>query len=264
MNGKMAEIIGIARYENVGIEKVGYRRLYDAVNCSLSDDLQEFSFEVPYGQYRVNVYMGPKPLAGLYWGRADSRYLLDNVTLQMSYHADATQSEYPRKFFTEILCYKEVSVDDGLSTDFHIGETTDQELVAMCDAAKKEILKLAEAENKSLKQVVDIFVGTIGLRFQPRLVKELINENFCIYKSNWQIDGWSTDALENVPPCSLNANGRQVLEIQLNQMYSMDERLKKIYALVMGWLWRAWDQREPVAKFMALFTALEVACKFFV
>jgi hypothetical protein len=48
----------------MGKERIGYRRLYDAVACSLAD-CNEMHITFPMGDLQIEVYLGPKPRLGI-------------------------------------------------------------------------------------------------------------------------------------------------------------------------------------------------------
>lgn len=100
---------------------VGYRRLYDAMDCSLQDR-QEWSLSVQLSaDLKAELYFGPKPRYGIdIIEETSDRYIGETVspTWKARYYADATQSEYPRNFFAEIVCLARVAVPVELGRAF--------------------------------------------------------------------------------------------------------------------------------------------------
>ena len=63
------------------------------------------------------IYMGNKPKFGITVETEHDKYIIPGEKSRIGhyeYYADATQSSYPRNFFTEIICSQEEEVSDEL------------------------------------------------------------------------------------------------------------------------------------------------------
>jgi hypothetical protein len=84
--------------------RIGYRRLYDSMGCSIANQ-QTIHLVFPCGDHlQVERYMGNKPKFGITIEAGHEDYLIPGEQSKIgnyAYHADATQSSYPRSFFTE-------------------------------------------------------------------------------------------------------------------------------------------------------------------
>src|SRR5436305_15112184 len=83
--------------------RIGARRLYDSMGCSLYNQ-QPFSLVFPFGDHlQMEIYMGNKPKFGITVETEHDKYIIPGALSRLGsyiYHADATQSPYPRNFFT--------------------------------------------------------------------------------------------------------------------------------------------------------------------
>ena len=85
--------------------------------------------------------MGAKPKRGIVVYSNFGKYVVPEGISpmgNMEYKKDASLSNYPRNFFTEIQCIKQIDVPQALSIAFHNGESD----------ANDKMLKLAEKETK--------------------------------------------------------------------------------------------------------------------
>ena len=73
-----------------------------------------------------------------------------------TYHADATQSAYPRTFFTEIICSQEEAISDELFAAFYRKRS---------GGRIKELLKKAETHEDEFNIVMDSRCGVLGRGF---------------------------------------------------------------------------------------------------
>ena len=92
------------------IERVGYRRLYDSMGCSLSNQ-EELNFNMKIGNIEAILYMGSKPKRGIVVYSNVGKYIAPGEISpmgNMEYQKDASLSTYPRKFFTEVQCIKQI------------------------------------------------------------------------------------------------------------------------------------------------------------
>lgn len=232
-------------------ERIGYRRLYDAIGCSLAD-CQEFEVEFTVGSdLGVRIYLGPRPKFGITVIRGD-KYVVpgeQSLMLQAEIKKDATESSYPRRFFLETLCWKDIEVREELSKAFRANEKD----------AHNELLRLAEREAEVFHAAVDLIAGTIGLRFHRQFVIELINENFVTRRSDedWPLRQ-TGPSLEMLEPITLNPTGMQAVAELLSAVGKAKQDAQKFGARVLHWLIRAWPERDTISKFMFLFIPIEI------
>jgi hypothetical protein len=232
------------------IIKVGYRRLYDSLGCSITDN-RTVDIAFPLGEhYHGWVYMGPKPKFGINVVTGEEEYLIPGVPVQMhgEYQADATQSSYPRSFFTEVTCIREVDVSVDLAAAFQRNE----------QQASNELLQLVADNEKEFRTLVDFLSGIIGLRYHPQFIIELINENFVAFsEANRAVTSFSRPfrQLESI----------QITDVGIDQMSqffpaisTVADKQAQSCGRILGWLMCAWFEKDIVAKFNAMFIPLEM------
>ncbi|MCX6563428.1 MAG: hypothetical protein NTU60_07465 [Candidatus Aminicenantes bacterium] len=172
-----------------------------------------------------------------------------SLMITTEYKKDALESSYPRHFFTEILCSKQVEVSEDLSQAFH----------AKVPSAHGELLRLAEQDAKRLKTATDLIAGTIGLRFHRQFVIEVINENFFAMRT---ADDYAFNqfgpGLEVLDGISLNSNGAEILHQLLEGVGQATPEAQELGAAALAWLLRAWRERDNISKFTALFIPIEI------
>ena len=234
----------------MGKERIGYRRLYDAIGCSLAKGKEIF---IPFsiGGIQAEVYLGPKPKLGIMVNHSE-RYIVpgaNSLFLNSEYKSDAAASNYPRNFFVEILCSILVDVPENVSIGFQKKEAS----------ANSQLLHLAEQNSEYFCSVTDLIAGVIGLRIHRQFVIEMINENyFARRNSGDSAFNYSSPALEVLEGISLNENGIVILSNLLNYIGKVDSRVRKVGAAALTWLLRAWSERDTISKFVALFIPLEI------
>jgi len=234
----------------MGKERIGYRRLYDAIACFLADR-EEMHIAFPMGDLQIEVYLGPKPRLGITVSRSE-KYIVPgeaSLVITAEYKKDAAESCYRRHFFTEILCSKLVDVSEDLSQGFHAKEPS----------AHGELLRLAEQDAKSLKAATDLIAGTIGLRFHRQFIIEVINDNFfAIRTTDDYAFNHAGPGLEVLDGISLNSNGAEILRQLLEGVGQATPEAQEFGASALAWLLRAWSERDTISKFMALFIPIEI------
>lgn len=236
----------------MGIVKVGYRRLYDAMGCSISEQ-EEWTAVFPFGQYSLEVYIGNRPKYGVAYNkiRAPKYQVPGEATPMMifEYQKDATKSTYPRKIFTEIAVFEEVDVPEEIYTGFLQGDPT----------SHQPILAIAAKDNRKRSKIADVIAGTIGLRFHCQFVMEVVCENPLAIRSS---DDWAFQmvgpALQLLEEPALNQTGIRMLDHLLPGIGQSSERAISFGSKALEWLLRAWVEHDPVSKFTFLFIALEV------
>ena len=234
----------------MGKERIGYRRLYDAIACSLADR-EEMFIAFPMGDLQIEVCLGPKPRLGITVSRSEKYIVPGEASLMIAaeYKKDAAESNYPRHFFTEILSSKLVDVSENVSRGFHAKEP----------GAHEALLRLAEKDAKRLRAATDLIAGIIGLRFHRQFVIEEINENFFASRTadDYALShaGLGLEVLEGV---SLNSRGAKILRHFLEGVGQATAEAQELGASALTWLLRAWSERDAISKFMALFIPIEI------
>lgn len=231
--------------------RTGYRRLYDSMGCSVVNQ-QPLRLVLPFGNdLEVEIYMGNKPRFGIFVETGHEDYLIPGVqtTLgQYTYHADATQSAYPRTFFTEIVCSQVLQVTDEVFEAFN---RSDQ-------AAGQELLTTARARSDEYNMVLDLLSGVIGLRFHPQFILKLLNENAVAFHNDQHFRenaGSSVQVLEDI--CLLEAGITTMHEL-FPSIGKASGKVVQTGSRVLHWLIRAWAERDIISKFNALFIPLEM------
>jgi len=240
----------------MAMERVGYRRLYDAIDCSIlgRDEIRvAFPFE---DVFQIEIYIGSAPRFGIKTEDNYEYYVHRGVqnNMNISYHPDVTQSSYPRRFFTEITCFQDIEVGEALSEAFHRQDLK----------ARDEVLSLAEQNGDTYRSIVDLISGTIGLRFHRQLVMKLLNENFVALRdASFAIFVFSTpvELLDNVQMSIQGIEQIEQFSSLLPKNGAENELAEQWRGVILGWLMRAWAEQDIISKFNALFTALEMLLK---
>jgi hypothetical protein len=240
----------------MAIERVGYRRLYDAIDCSISG-LDEIRIAFPFeDRFLVEIYIGPTPRFGISTEKNDDYYAHPGTETKknISYHFDVTQSPHPRRFFTEISCFRGIEVSTALSKAFH---RQDQK-------ARDDVLYLAEKDGEEYRRIADLISGTIGLKFHRQFVMELLNENFVALRDTgfaMFIIGTPVELLEDVEMSNQGIEQISQFASLLPHEDAGNEAEPQWSGAILGWLMKAWSERDHFSKFNALFTALEMLLK---
>lgn len=234
------------------LEKVGYRRLYDAIGCSIQAQ-DELRVSIPIGTTLAEIYLGPQPRFGIAYNQSsESKYVIPgglSMMMLMDYQKDAAQSPYPRHFFVEIFCSKAFEVAQEISEAFHNKDSQ----------ANETLLQLASQQRDMFNQIADVIAGTIGLRFHRQFVLELINKNYiAVQNDNEEGMNFFGPSLEVLEDISLNPRGVEMLEKTLGGLSQTSEESLNFGAKALAWLMRGWAERDSITKFMDFFISLEV------
>lgn len=233
----------------MGRERVGYRRLYDAIGCSLADGTElRLQFPMRDG-VSAEVYLGPKPQIGISLSTASDTFLVpgEQLTWQMEHQADASQSSYPRHFFAEVCCLVEIDVSDELSAAFRRDE----------EQGKQQLLAEAEKREDDLRNAADFLAGVVGLKFHRQFVIKVVSENFYALRADAPVLNAVSPWVERLDALSLNAAGAQNLARMLTACGAADAAVQRLAGSVLHWLLRAWNERDSVGRFLWLFVPLE-------
>lgn len=233
-------------------ERVGYRRLYDAMGCSLAER-EEFDLSFSFShELGAELYLGPHTRYGVSIDQQGDKYLVPgetNLIIKSEFHKDAALSPYPRKFFLEILTWKAVQVSEELSIAFR----------GKKDQSHNQLLKLAHENSETLKAAADLIAGIIGLRFHPQFVLNLINEGFVALRPGDDTAyEFISPSLRVLDPLALNERGVDMLSKHFLVFSKAEERARSDASIVLSWLLRAWIAPDPVTKFISLFIPIEI------
>src|SRR5207302_11418398 len=117
---------------------------------------------------------------------------------------------------------------------------------------------VVEENRQRLSQVLDLAAGILGLRFHRQFVLELLNENpvALLGAEDFSISlvgPW----VENLNDIALNSQRQQALAALLPAVGNADEADRARASVALGWLLRAWAERDPVSRSVARFIPLE-------
>jgi hypothetical protein len=231
--------------------RIGYRRLYDSMGCSIANQ-QTIHLVFPCEDHlQVEIYMGNKPKFGITVEAGHEAYIIPGEQSKIgnyAYHADATQSPYPRSFFTEIICSHELEVTDDLFNAFYRDE----------QPAIQELLRIAESRADEYQMVSDFFSGILGLRFHPQFILKLLNENFVAFHNEKQGFNFASSAVQILEGIQVNEVGISIIEQFFPAIGKAERKVMQSSSEILSWLIRAWTERDIVSKFNALFIPIEM------
>jgi hypothetical protein len=231
--------------------QIGYRRLYDSMGCSIVGQ-KTLHTVFPFGEHlQVEIYMGNKPTFGVTIETEHEDYLIPGAPSRIgkfAHHGDATQSPYPRSFFTEIICSHTEGVSDELFDALSCGDIS----------KSQELLVRAEAHEEEYSFAADLFSGVIGLRFHPQFTMKLLNENFVAFHGEKRVFNNSSSTIRLLEEIILNEAGLAFVEQVFPEFGKLESKTAKKAGRILGWLIRAWPEQDNVAKFNALFISLEM------
>jgi hypothetical protein len=230
---------------------IGYRRLYDSMGCSLSTQ-EPLHLTFPFGNtVQIEIYLGNKPKLGIWTETDHEDYLIPGQQIKIgtyTYHADATESPYPRNFFTEIVCSQEEEATDELFDAFYRDDP----------AVGQELMKRAEAHAEEYKTILDLLSGVLGIRFHPQFIMKELNDGAVAFHGEKRVTNFAGSAIQTLESVQLNDTGRTII----NQFFPAIGKIPVAEAekasQVLGWLIRAWREQDIVSKFNALFIPIEM------
>src|SRR6266700_1106112 len=148
---------------------IGYRRLYDSMGCSLATQ-EPLHLAFPFGNtFQVEIYLGNKPKLGIWTETEHDDYAIPGQQIKIgsySYNGDASESAYPRNFFTEIICSQAEEVTDELFDAFYHEDSE----------AGQELVKRADSHAEEYEVILDLLSGVLGLRFHPQFIMNKLND----------------------------------------------------------------------------------------
>jgi hypothetical protein len=232
--------------------KIGLRRLYDAMGCSISCQ-EEWTASFPIDCYSAVVYIGANPKFGIAYNQIQTpKYQIPGEATPMmvfEYKKVPSESTYPRKFFTEIAVFEEAEISEEMFAPFSQGDSKAVDLI---------LNKAAEHENQ-LKKMVDVIAGTIGLRFHCQFVMKIISEIYLAFKNE---EDWgfriASPAIQLLESIGLNPTGLEILDQLLPGIGKSSSEALNFGAKALEWLLKSWIEHEPITKFTYLFIALEI------
>lgn len=225
----------------MGIERVGFRRLYDAIGCGIEKSTDaSFSFKI-LNDYSGTVYLGPNPHFGVMQLNSDA-YIIPGQKTKSQLNSD-----YKSDLFLEISFTFDVSVDDSISDGLSRKEET----------ARDKLLTEVNPKVKLLSEVLDTISGIVGLKFHRQLIIKPIIENSFILSGPELVSRISGEVIETLLPIKITKSGLNVLDSYLNSLGELKEKDYKDSSRAFHWLLRAWRERDHAAKFLYLFIPLE-------
>ncbi len=231
--------------------RIGYRRLYDSMGCSIANQ-ETIHIIFPFGQHlQVEIYIGNKPKFGIWTETGHEDYLIPGTQATLgnyTYHGDATQSPYPRTFFTEISCSLIEEVTEELFEAFYRDDPV----------AGQELISRAKAHTDEFCMVADLLSGVIGLRFHPQFIIKLVSEGFIAFHDDKRSVDNASSPIRLLESIQLHQMGITVLRQLFPEIGKAENKVAKKGSQVLGWLIRAWAERDIISKFNALFIPLEM------
>jgi hypothetical protein len=227
----------------MGIERIGLRRLYDALGCGIQG-MPEIQHRFPIlGNGEMSFYIGPKPPMGIVAFEPSDPYCIPGKKTNML----QTITDYKSDCFMEIA----VSFSISLSEEVSLG------LAKQDKMATDYLLNEVEKEKSSYTKVLDTICGLVGLRFHRQFILKPLVENSFIASGPVPISNFIGDFAEVLEPVALTQFGLDSLKSHLALFCRLDEKGRDDVSRVFQWLLRAWRERDHVAKFLYLFIPLE-------
>ena len=124
--------------------------------------------------------------------------------------------------------------------------------------ANLELLKRAETHADDFDMVMDCLCGVLGLRFHPQFIQELLNENFVAFHDEKRTHNYATSAVQKLDSIILNQPGIDTITRMFPDLGKVEAKVTQKSSRILGWLIRAWAERDIIAKFNALFIPLEM------
>jgi len=230
-------------------QRVGLRRLFVACGLGLNE-ANEIHEEFRFGDVTVELYLGYRPKYNVSFS-SSGKYIVPGKKAEMFHwetKSDPSQTPHAGELFTEMTCFSELAVNADLVRRFR---GNDQE-------AQKELMRLARDASAVHSKALDVVSGALGLRFHRQLVLELLHEELIIPREkDWTVEfvGPGVELLESG---RLNDAGARALRELMPAIGRCDAGALDRAASVFFWLLRAWAQRDPLSKFVALFIPLEM------
>ncbi len=172
--------------EIMGIEKIGVRRLYDALGCSVFDGVP-IQVAGPIGSGKnVSIYIGPTPPLGVMRIEADQ------------YHVPGKQAKIMN---TDIGYQSDCFLEIVLSFDYEATEEISSGLLNKDQKSREYLLGIVEKELELFEKLIDSIVGIIGLKFHRQFTLKNLIENSMILSGPEPVSsivGPSVEMLESV------------------------------------------------------------------
>jgi len=221
-----------------------------ALGLSLPEP-QEIHEEFAFGGSTVELYVGTRPKYNVSFTRSEG-YIIPSDTTEMFHwesKCDPSQTPFAGNFFVEMTCFSEATIDSETVGRFHADDKP----------AREQLARIAATHAPKHSRLLDAVSGVLGLRFHRQLVMRKVHEEILIPREkDWtvQIVGPWSELLE----CGqLNAAGVAALREVLPLVGRSGAEALDRAGGILFWLLRAWAERDPYSKFLALFVPLEMA-----
>lgn len=235
--------------------KIGYRKLYIAVDCSITDK-EEFEVRANFQEYEVLIYFGPKPKLGFTHYISNGKYIINEdgelPFVSMKSYPDVRESSYPYKFLTEISVTKEKQISDK----------ENELLISKDQVIRERLLDEVRINSKIYIEIIDLFAGIIGLKFHPQFVLEDYDGNPFVLmdegEKHYSISGPAWRLLDGI---SLNKTGQKMMTEYLQNLNETEHKSISFGKVVLSWLLRSWQEDKLIPKFVSFFITLEALLK---
>lgn len=238
-------------------ERIGYRRLYQALGCFPKETdsfvwtyalRENLNAEIHIEPSRPNdqVHLADKlyvyPLEPVF----DGQYSIIPLELQQLTGSDQAASI---PLVTELAVWTTIDVPQELSTSLAGGDP----------AAVDELSREARKYESELAEALDLVAGTLALRFHRQFIARQMNEGVIVrLKDNKFNYSFSSGHKEVLDPVWLTKDVRERLAEDLSKIGPKANTSWKQHASILRWLLRAWNEQDPVTRFVSLFIPMEI------
>ncbi len=227
----------------MAMERVGIRRLFDALGCS-TESTQEIRISFPLLKDCVgSLYIGPKPPLGVMVLEPTDHYVIPGKQCKIM----QTSCDYDAGCFIEITIILDIAVDESISAGLARNE----------EWTKNALLDEVEKRKEVFSGVLDCICGLVGLKFHRQFILKPLFENPFIASGPEPVTRFAGDFVEVLESVNLTESGLTSLKSYLELFRDIKEKEYADASRVLQWLLRAWRERDPIAKFLYLFIPLE-------
>lgn len=225
------------------VARVGTRRLYDALGFDAEASGGIFIEHGLGANLTLTLYIGPKPPRGIAFLAEASQFFVPGQQASLG----SMSSDYQAPCFLDIAVWrkKEVSSSEMAA------------LIALDPKTRSSLMTQSADEEKVTNEMLDLVAGSLALKVHRQLILKLLIDNKFIEGDFEPAMSFVGSAVEMLEPISLSAKAPVLLPSILQRICSAPECQLRERGMVFHWLLRAWQEPDPVAKFMYLFIPLE-------